>query len=175
MEKWHHSPMHMPGAEGSYILTAATYRKEHIYAGHDRLELLQTTLLGELTDRDLSVQAWAIFPNHYHVVFNTETPVSMGDLVRDLHSSLARQVNSEDNQLGRQVWFQYWDTHLTFQRSYFARLRYVHTNPVRHGLVQRAGDYPFCSAAWFESTAEPSFVRTLETFKIDRLKISDDF
>src|SRR6185295_13265442 len=40
-----------------------------------------------------------------------------------------------DNATGRQVWYNFWDTKLTFENSYLARLNYVHQNPVKHGLV----------------------------------------
>jgi REP-associated tyrosine transposase len=71
--------------------------------------------------------------------------------------------------------FQYWETHLTFQRSYFARLSYVHQNPVRHGLVRTASQYPWCSAGWFERKASPAFFKTIMGFLIDKLEIPDDF
>ena len=76
---------------------------------------------------------------------------------------------------GQQVWHQYWDTHLTYNRSYYARLNYVHENPCRHGLVPVASSYPWCSAAWLERTATPAFVKTLSGFKTDRISIHDDF
>jgi putative transposase len=66
-------------------------------------------------------------------------------------------------------------TKLTFERSYLARLNYVHQNPVKHGLVKVANQYPWCSAAWFERTASPAAVKTIYSFKTDKLKIDDDY
>jgi putative transposase len=48
-------------------------------------------------------------------------------------------------------------------------------NPVHHGLVKEASQYPFCSAAWFEHTQRPAFQNTVASFKHDRLKIQDEF
>jgi putative transposase len=73
------------------------------------------------------------------------------------------------------VWFNYWDTALTYQRSYLARLNYVHQNAVKHGLVPVANQYRWCSAAWFEHTARPAQVRTIYGLKIDRIRLVDDF
>jgi len=64
---------------------------------------------------------------------------------------------------------------ITFERSYFARLNYVHQNAVHHGLVRVANQHPWCSAAWFERTATPAQVKTIYSFKIDKLQIPDDF
>ena len=76
---------------------------------------------------------------------------------------------------GQQVWHEYWDTQLSYERSYYARLKYVYQNPCRHGLVPVASSYPWCSAAWFERTASQSFVKTVAGFKTDRISIQDDF
>jgi hypothetical protein len=51
----------------------------------------------------------------------------------------------------------------------------VHQNAVKDGLVLVANQHPWCSAAWFERTASPSSVKTIYSFKTDRLKIDDDY
>jgi len=73
------------------------------------------------------------------------------------------------------VWFNFRETRLTYQKSYLARLNYVHQNPVRHGLVPVANQYPWCSAAWFERTASPAMVKSIYRFKTDRLQVPDAF
>jgi putative transposase len=71
----------------------------------------------------------------------------------------SKQLNRWDNTLGRTVWFQFWDSHITFERSYLARLNYVHYNPARHGLVPVAENYKWCAAAWFAQSAPPAFCK----------------
>jgi REP-associated tyrosine transposase len=88
----------------------------------------------------------------------------------------ARELNQFDQTPGRSVWFNFWDSKLTYERSYLARLNYVDQNPVKHGLVNIANQYRWCSAAWFERTASPAMVKTIYAFKIDKLKnIADDY
>ena len=53
----------------------------------------------------------------------------------------------------------YWDTQITFQRSCLARLNYVRQNPVHHGVVHKASEYHWCSAAGFERSARAAFVK----------------
>ena len=77
--------------------------------------------------------------------------------------------------LGRKVWYNYRETRLTYEKSYLARLNYVHTNPARHGLVLVANKYPWCSAAWFERTASPTMVKSIYRFKTERISVTDDF
>ena len=95
--------------------------------------------------------------------------------LKHLHSNTAREINQLDQAAGRQVWYNFWDSKLTFQLSYLARLNYVHQNAVKHGLVRVANQYPWCSAAWFERTASPAAVKTIYSFKTEKLKIADDY
>jgi putative transposase len=81
----------------------------------------------------------------------------------------------DDDAPGRKVWFQCRETQLTYERSWLARLRYTHQNAVHHGLVSDATKYRWCSASWFETNARSSFVKVVNSFKIDRVNVSDDF
>lgn len=80
-----------------------------------------------------------------------------------------------DNSVGRSVWYRSWDTRLTFERSYLARLAYVHTNPVKHGVVTDAETYRWCSAGWFRAEAERPFYETVMSFKTDLINVYDPF
>ena len=100
------------------------------------------------------LQAWAFFTNHYHIVINFEnTSTTHCDFMRHLHRELAIRLNRIDSTPGRRVMYEFWDTRLTFEKSWLARLNYVHQNAVKHGLVPLANQYPWCSASWFESNA----------------------
>ena len=80
-----------------------------------------------------------------------------------------------DGEPKRKVWQNFWDTKLTYEKSYLARLNYVHQNAVKHGLVPVANQYQWCSARWFEQIASSAMVRSIYRFKIDRLSVQDDF
>ena len=97
------------------------------------------------------------------------------EFIRYLHSVTSIQANRWNRTPGRQNWFQYWDSELTFEKSYFARLSYVHQNAVHHGLVREASLYPWCSAGWFQRRAETSFYKTIMSMKVGRVQVVDDF
>jgi putative transposase len=87
----------------------------------------------------------------------------------------SHDLNELDGVTQRKVWFNFRDTKLTHQYSYLARLNYVHQNAVKHKLVTVANQYPWCSAAWFERVASSAQVKTIYGFKLDRVKVEDDF
>ncbi len=158
------------------MVTAATVQRENFFDTPERLTLLETHLLTVAKTHEIQLEAWAVFSNHYHFVAHSPTdrnPIARA--VSALHTISADLVNQLDSAPGRGVWFNYWDTCLTFEKSYLARLNYVHQNPVKHGLVRDAKEYPWCSAAWFESTATPAQIRTIRGFKIDRVNVDDEY
>jgi putative transposase len=173
---WPHAPVHKLSEHGVYLVTAATLHKQLLFAGPERLSLLETRLLELASDYHWQVEAWAVFPNHYHFVARGNPgSASLRQYITHLHADTAREVNRLDNQAGRKVWHNFWDTRLTFEKSYLARLNYVHQNAVKHGMVAVANEYRWCSAAWFERVTTPAMVQTLYSFKTDQLEVPDDF
>jgi len=176
MSDWPHSPVHRLGQAGSYMVTCGTYEKEHRFRGTQRLEFLHDCLLGLAEEYAWNLQAWAVFSNHYHfVAISPPDAETLVVFLKKLHSDTAMAVNRWDHTPGRQVWFQYWDKHVTFPQSYYARLNYVHTNAIHHRLVAEPSLYPWCSAGWFQRHATTAFYKTVMRFKFDRVSVPDDF
>jgi putative transposase len=176
MADWHHAPVHRLEEGGAYMVTAGTYRRRHLLDTDAKLRAVTDALLKLAEHYRCSLQAWAVLRNHYHFLAAApEWPGGLRKLVKHLHSTTARRLNRLDGCPGRKVWYQYWDTRITYQRSYLARLKYVIYNPVKHGLVEEPTAYPWCSAAWFERNASPAFRKTVESFKVDRVNVFDDF
>ena len=176
MADWPHAPAHRLPHAGAYMVTAGTYGKKHYFSTPERLGLVKKLLFDIAEEYDWRLQAWAVMSNHYHfLALSPEDAGSLKKLVSKLHTLSAKEINREDKTPGRKVWFQYWDSLITFERSYFARLHYVHQNPVHHGVTKVAENYPWCSAGWFTLHAEPAFQKTVMSFKIDKVKVADDF
>ena len=176
MPNWPHSPLHKLSEAGVYMVTAGTLYKKHYLSTPERLTLFHDMLLDTAHEFNWLLEAWSVLSNHYHFLGQSpEDPRILKTFISKLHTRSAIALNELDCTPGRRVWYQYWDSHITYEPSYLARLKYVHTNPVHHGLVHDARAYQWCSAAWFERTATPSFQKVLDTFKIDKLNVMDDY
>jgi putative transposase len=176
IKDWPHAPLHRINSDGIYMVTGATLHKKHLFPTAEKLHLLEHELLTLAKKYDWQLEAWAVFVNHYHFVARGhEEAKPFEKFLQHLHSNTARQLNALDQSAGRKVWFNFWDTKLTYERSYLARLNYVHQNAVKHGLVSVASKYPWCSAAWFERTSSPAMIKTIYGFKIDKLYVDDDY
>ena len=176
---WPHAPLHELTQCGTYFVTVGTYLKQHYFRGSQRLRVLHRGLLTVAERFGWQMEAWAVFSNHYHFV--AHSPATEGDarslpqMLGLLHEKTAKWLNKLDNTPGRQVWHNFRETRLTYEKSYLARLNCTHQNAVKHGLVPVANQYPWCSAAWFERTAMLAQVKTIYGLKSDRMRVVDDY
>ena len=174
---WPHAPVHRLCSSGTFIVTAGTYLKRHHFNEEPRLSFLEEKLLSLAGFYQWHIEAWAVFANHYHFVAHSpdDSGASLRKFVNRLHTETAILANRLDQTPGRKVWHNFWDTRITYEKSYLARLNYVHQNAVKHGLVRVANQWRWCSAAWFERTATPAMVETIYGFKTDAVNVFDDF
>ena len=176
MNDWPHGPPHRLTEQGAYMVTCGTHEKAHLLNTAARLNMLRSLFFDCLAEAGWVLHAWALLSNHDHFIASSPAdPNSLRRALSKLHTLSARELNREDDRPGRKIWFQYFDTHITFPNSYLPRLKYVHQNPVHHGISRWAEQYPWCSAAWFARSARPAFRATLDGFKIDKLSVVDAF
>jgi putative transposase len=173
---WPHGPAHWLFEPGLYMITTGTYKKLPHLSSPERLDFFQEALFRYASEFGWDSRAWAVLSNHYHfIAASPSDPATLRKFLGKLHGQTAKHLNHWDKAGGRKVWFQFWDSHITFERSYLARLNYVHHNPALHGVVPVAEEYKWCSAAWFAQTAPSAFVNAVKCFKIDQVNVPDDF
>ena len=146
--------LHLTGAEKSPLASRTSSRTlwaRHVFRHRRylsqgtllpqcrRLQVLHRGLLTVTRDYEWQLEAWAVFSNHYHFVAHSpeheNSAESLSAMLGLLHEKTAKWINRLDDCRGRQVWHNFWETKLTYQKSYLARLNYVHQNPVKHRLV----------------------------------------
>ena len=172
---WTHAPLHRTKDPGWYFITAGTYRKAPFLLDERRRGSFIDLIWSCATQMNLIVQAWVVLSNHYHLMLQAAQNSNIPLLAKRLHSINAREVNALDATPGRKVWYQYWDKFITDEKSYYARINYIHQNPVRHGLVSSAENYRWSSMRWFEDRAGIPLASAVRQIRIDRIKVVDEF
>ena len=171
-----HNPPHYFAPNAMYMVTGTILHKQHLLSEDRRKELFLKTLFEKAILFNWNLEAWVVLHNHYHFIAQApNNPKTLSKLLQQIHSITAIQFNRWDNSPGRQVWQNYWDTCITYEKSYLTRLRYVHENPVKHGLVKNAMDYPFCSYKWFIEQSNDDFKEQVVNQPIDKVNVFDDF
>jgi len=144
---------------------------------HPRRQFVRQQLARVLERDGWDLIAWAVLPNHYHIVVRAPD-TGAHDLARwmaDLHKYTSRSWNQEDSARGRRIWWNYWDTCIESLGSFWARVNYVHWNPVKHGLVGRPEDYPFSSYREYLAAEDLDVAALEKAYPFDRVRVRDDF
>jgi putative transposase len=95
--------------------------------------------------------AWVVMPNHVHVLFQPVAGWTIAKIVASWKKFTARKICDDWRDSGDKtdasVWHrEYWDRYIR-DRSHFEQVvEYIHMNPVKAGLVDRAEKWPWSSA-----------------------------
>jgi putative transposase len=136
-------------------------RRETFSADADR-ETYLGLLRQNLEDAGVRLLAWCVMTNHIHLIAAPEREDSLSVLLRRVHGRYAQYYNARWGRSGH-LW----------QNRYFAlgpghlwaALAYVEMNPVRAGLVTRAGDYRWSSAGAHLGTGDGNGLADLEWWR----------
>lgn len=104
-------------------------------------------LLREYTVKhEVAVLAYCLMPNHTHLVLVPTTTHALQFTLRPLHLRYAQRINRAKDWKGH-LWQGRYFASVLDEPHCWAAIRYVERNPVRAGMLARAEDYPWSSAA----------------------------
>jgi putative transposase len=122
-------------------------------------EMVQSSFLYFDGDR-YRLYAWVVMPNHVHALFQPLEEWTLAKIVTSWKSFTGRRIAAYMDSVGRgsqagawrrqggkRVWQrEYWDRAMRDERHFAAAVAYIHGNPVKAGLVERAEAWPWSSA-----------------------------
>ena len=104
--------------------------------------------------RPFYIDAWVVLPEHMHCVWTLpEGDCDFSTRWKEIKAGFARALPKTEflsaaraRRGERGVWQRrFWERTIRDDRDYAAHMDYVHFNPVKHGLVGAACDWPFSS------------------------------
>ena len=90
--------------------------------------------------------AWCVMPNHVHLLIQTVEEWTLSDILHGWKSFTSHAINTH---LGREgtVWMaDYFDRYIRDDLHLAAVIEYIHSNPVKAGLIDDAKAWPYSSA-----------------------------
>ena len=172
-----HTPPHLyrPGAK--YFITASTFARARILDDKVKEKLLQS-LMEACRNYTWELEDWVILDNHYHImVTSSEDRTNLSAFVNEYHkfTALFIKKNAITTTSLPKIFNNYWDTCITFEKSYYARLNYLYHNPVKHGYVKNAEDYIWGSY-YHRYRRTKEYVEKLNIdYPFDRVEVEDDY
>ena len=103
-------------------------------------------LLDQLIKTGLRIWAYALMTNHVHFVAVPKAEETLGVFFRNVDGTYAEYFNTKYDQVGH-LWGERFKSSVLDEPYLWNAIRYVERNPVRAGMVERAEDYDWSSAA----------------------------
>ena len=131
-----------------YHVTSATRSRVPLFADHRAAQAACRAFIDPPVLDHSRLLAWVLMPDHAHWLLQLHGGESLAVLVGRLKSASARRANAA---LGRRspVWATgYHDRAVRSEQALSDVARYLVANPLRRGLVERIGDYPYWDAVW---------------------------
>jgi putative transposase len=145
-----HEIPHRANEGNLYLFTAANYEHRPVLNSPERRDSFSTELIETLSEiPEIELFAWCVLPNHYHLLARVEQEKFAAKIAR-LHNRTSTRWNREDGTAGRKVWFRHCDRDIRSERHFWVTLNYIHANPVKHGYVRRAYEWPWSSVHFYE-------------------------
>jgi putative transposase len=138
----------IPG--GTFFFTVNLLeRKSSLLLTH--IESLREAVRVVRERRPFHIDAWVVLPDHMHAIWTLPTgDTDYSGRWREIKKAFAKMLPKTEalssvraRKGERGIWQRrFWEHTIRDDRDYAAHMDYVHINPVKHGLVTRARDWP---------------------------------
>jgi putative transposase len=162
----HRRPANEPGH--AHEMTFSCYRKFPFLRAERTCLWLVDAIEQARARLDFAVWAYVFMPDHVHLLVGPKSSCDVATILKSIKGPVGRRAISHlaeqapewlpriTRRRGRRVERCFWQSGGGYDRNIWnatvfrASIDYIHANPVRKGLVERARDWRWSSAAWFE-------------------------
>lgn len=139
---------------GTYFFTVNSFRRRPILTTESLRDALRTAIQNTRRTQPFEIDAWILLPDHLHCIWtlpegdaNFSARWSM--IKRMVSQACADNLGIADLSASRKqrnessIWQRrFWEHQIRDDNDFSRHVDYIHWNPVKHGLVNRAQDWP---------------------------------
>jgi len=131
-----------------YHVTVRGFQHRRVFQDSDDCRTFIRLLDPEIRRQQNSVWVWALMSNHIHLILVPDLASSIQDAMEESLDAYSEAFHVRHGLAGPLWQDRIYAAVLDRQEVLWKAVRYVERNPVEAGLVQRAEDYPWSSAAY---------------------------
>ena len=135
-------------AQGEYFITFSSYQRQPLFNQYHAAKIVCQALQPNQQQTNCLWLSWVLMPDHFHGLVQLGAGVGLPEVVKDLKGRSATALNQQLQLQGRRWQPAYYDRALRLDQDRRAIARYIVANPLRAGLVQRIGDYPYWDSVY---------------------------
>jgi len=149
---------------GVYFITCTVHQWVDVFTRAQYIDIILESLRYCQKEKGLEIYAWVIMTNHIHLIVSSKTG-TLSDTIRDFKKFTASKVvkaineNEKESRKSWLLWLLKKDTHVWFWTEgyhgeeiftkgfYESKVKYIHQNPVRAGIVEKEEEYLYSSCS----------------------------
>jgi len=136
-----HVPENREASDLTFFVTARLEIAQPVLGDAVAGQLVLDTIDFYRQRSEIECYGFVVMPDHVHLIIKVLAPVTLPRWMDKFKSYVARQLGKGP------IWQRgYWSEVVPSVPFLEQKLRYIHENPVRAGLVKEAADYLFSSA-----------------------------
>jgi putative transposase len=128
---------------GTYFFTVVTAERRPLLTGPAAAEILRGAFRIVMAHYPFRIDAIVVLPDHLHTIWtlpegDSNYPLRWNRIKGRFTEALPAPI--------RPVWQnRYWEHRIRSDADFDHHASYIHWNPVKHGLVQAPGEWPYSS------------------------------
>jgi len=140
----------------AYFFTVVAYRRRPIFCEPIFRSALRRAIHTIRVTRPFTIDAWVLLPDHMHCIWTLPTndddySTRWAEIKRDVSSACSEHLHVPHllTRSGKQrnestIWQRrFWEHRIRDAFDMEKHVDYIHFNPVKHGQVQRVGDWTY--------------------------------
>jgi putative transposase len=132
----------------TYFITNLTYRRQRFLS--DNIDLFWNAVEAAKQKTLFDMTAWVILPDHFHLLIYFDKG-NISNIMKGIKLAFSAHFRKRQGLTAGRTWQNgFWDHIIRTEEDLKRHLDYIHFNPVKHGLVRRAVDYPYSSIHLFK-------------------------
>ena len=112
-------------------------------------------------------------PGHWHAIFAPQYPLTISEVMKSIKDSSTTLINGGRSASGELWQGRFFDRPLRTVKEYNEKVEYIHLNPVKAGLADRAQDWRWSSVTEYSGMTAAEQMRRCG-LTIDRLSLPLD-
>ena len=129
--------------QANHFLTFSCYHRKPKLTASEACATFLSALERVRQTYGLCIYGYVIMPEHVHLLVNEPERNSLAQAVKSLKQGVARRLALRADEPFWQE--RYYDFNVWSERKFREKLRYIHRNPVKRGLVAKPEDWPWSS------------------------------
>lgn len=140
----------------SHFVTFSCYRRQPFFHNSRTYDLFPSCLERMRRRFRLRVYGYVVMPEHVHLLLSEPEQCTLADAIHFLKLSFTKRLRSHvsaqktganpGHESPGSFWQKrYYDRNVRDNEEFIHALKYIHQNPVKRGLVEKAEDWPWSS------------------------------